>query len=112
MDRTIAILALGGHWGTWPIPGLSAVRWYTWSDGERALSFCFSYPASPRGRPDEYREIDRVKYLRIISSPHRHPAGEQCRSHCGKLNRGHRTPGIVREQRVESSGMSRDLLLY
>ena len=32
------------------------------------------------------------------SSTHRHPAGEQCSGHRGKVNRRHRHPGAVRDQ--------------
>jgi hypothetical protein len=46
-----------------------------------------------------------------ISSPHRHPAGEQCRSHCGKLNRGHLHPGTVREQRGRIMGHELGLII-
>ena len=45
------------------------------------------------------------------NSTHRHPAGEQCSGHRGKLYRRHRHPGAVRDQPVSCSVVF-DLIEY
>jgi hypothetical protein len=56
-------------------------------------------PRSPAGGLRSNEESVALTILKpLVLSPHRHPAGEQCSTHCGKVHRRHRHPVRLRER--------------